>query len=185
MEATRASETSVLTRPTRRHISENVIFRSLRSENLKSYMYQGFLQNWLKILEVSCSHQACCIQVSGTLHSLLNLLLERDHMEHRLSWPGRKHRQDRNGKNKQKKKMSVRRKTCYFAGGRRPLEFGGKREGGCGGGGGKESSWTPGRPKIFSLGLTWLAFTQKHRTGVAAHNATLACSVANRRFFVY
>jgi hypothetical protein len=38
MEATRSSETSVLTRPTRRNIPENCILHSHGRENLISYM---------------------------------------------------------------------------------------------------------------------------------------------------
>jgi hypothetical protein len=38
MEATRSSETSVLTRATQHHVSENGILHSYRRENLKSYI---------------------------------------------------------------------------------------------------------------------------------------------------
>jgi hypothetical protein len=61
MEATRSSETSILTTATRSHIPEDDIHHSHRSENLKSYIY-GMLPNevtfvtlWARIREVLCS----------------------------------------------------------------------------------------------------------------------------------
>jgi hypothetical protein len=44
MEATRSSETAVLTRPTRRHVPGDGIIHSHRCENLKSYKYASRFQ---------------------------------------------------------------------------------------------------------------------------------------------
>jgi hypothetical protein len=46
-EAPGSSETSVLTRATRRNNPEDTILHSHRRENLKSYI-PNFLDNWLK-----------------------------------------------------------------------------------------------------------------------------------------
>jgi hypothetical protein len=49
MEAIRSSETSVLTRSTRRNTPENVILHSHRRENLKSYIFPSSLADLLHI----------------------------------------------------------------------------------------------------------------------------------------
>jgi hypothetical protein len=59
MEALRSSETSVLTRATRRNIPEDGILHSYRRENLKSYIA---LTNW------TCSGEVMCLLRSTNWH---------------------------------------------------------------------------------------------------------------------
>jgi hypothetical protein len=54
MEALGSSETSVLTRPTRRKISEDAFLHSHRRENLKSYNILGIAEGRLEEQPTTC-----------------------------------------------------------------------------------------------------------------------------------